>query len=217
MPGARYCTQCGEALRDRAPVLPWAIAGAAVVGLLVVLLAPITRSPEAAGPQAGAMPPALGGAAGSGESGSPPPLTGTPREQADRLFNRVMQASASGDTSQASFFMPMAVAAYQRIDDLDADGVYHLSLLHAADGDEATAQATAERILDASPNHLLGLGAAAQAAAARGDDDTARRYYERLLEHFDSEQQRALPEYADHASILPAYRTDAQRYLNGGR
>jgi tetratricopeptide (TPR) repeat protein len=142
-----------------------------------------------------------------------PPLTGTPREQADRLFNRVMQAQAQADTQQVAFFLPMAVLAYQQAGDLDADGLYHLSVLETAAGQAASGLASAEKILGTHPDHLLGLAAAAQAADALGKPADARRYYERLLAHFEAERGKPFPEYLDHAPVLPGYRQEAQAYL----
>ncbi len=146
-------------------------------------------------------------------AGRPPPLTGSPREQADRLFNRVMQAIAQNDTEQASFFLPMAILAYRQAGELDADGLYHLSVLETASGDAAAGLGTAERILDTAPDHVLALGAAARAAELAGDGATARRHYERLLRVFDAERGKDRAEYRDHAQILPEYHGEATAYL----
>lgn len=211
VPGARYCVACGRPVRAAASNLPWYIAGAALVALVAVVLAVVLRSAQPA-PEAG---PAIAAAPATDGSSMPaaPPLTGTPREQADRLFNRIMQASAAGDSAEVSFFLPMALAAYRQAGPLDADGLYHLSVLEVAAGDPAAARATAERILEAEPDHLLGLAAAARAARDAGENAAARRYYARLLEVYDVQRQRALPEYGDHAAILPVYQEEARRFL----
>lgn len=213
--GARYCTQCGQAVRAAASSLPWYVAGASLAALIIVLLLPTFRAAEdaAAVPSGVARPDAAASGPIGGAPGGPGPLTGTPREQADRLFNRVMQAQAQGDSAQASFFLPMAVAAYRQAGDLDADGLYHLSVLEVAAGDPGSGRSTAERILAASPGHILALGAAAHAAVALGDQAAARAYYERLLAAFAAEQARPLPEYRDHGPILPDYRNEAEAYL----
>src|SRR5690606_12320876 len=212
VPGARYCVACGQAVRAGASTLPWSIAGAALVALIAVVVAGVLRSER----PAPAVPVAAGPAAeGPGMPGGapPPPLTGTPREQADRLFNRIMQASAAGDSAEVSFFLPMALAAYRQAGPLDADGLYHLSVLEIAAGDPAAARATAERILETEPDHLLGLAAAARAARDAGENAAARRYYGRLLEVYDAQRQRALPEYGDHAAILPLYQEEARGFV----
>jgi hypothetical protein len=58
----------------------------------------------------------------------------TPREAADRLFNRVVGAAEAGDSLQAQSFVPMAIASYERIPTLDNDGYYHLSVLQRIAG-----------------------------------------------------------------------------------
>jgi len=210
--GANFCTRCGEPVRPAASRLPWYVAGGAVVALIVALLAPGLRSGRAAPGFGGAAGP-IPAEAGAFDAGRAPPLTGSPREQADRLFNRVMQAQAQGDTAQVSFFLPMAVLAYRQAGDLDHDGLYHLSVLETASGDPASGRATAERILRDAPDHLLALAVAAQAAAALGDDAGARGYYERLLAAFETEAEKPVPEYSDHAQILPVYRSEARAFL----
>lgn len=212
--GARFCTACGLQVRASASHLPWYLTGAALTALLVVLLAPSLRpggatsqgsgAPFAGAPFAGAGGPMANRAA---------PLTGTPREQADRLFNRVMQAQAQGDNDQVAFFLPMAVLAYRQAGELDADGLYHLSLLETASGDPTSGLATAESILQTTPAHLLALVAAAQAADALNDGGGAGRFYTRFLEALPTERARGLPEYMDHAGIFGAYQEEAEKYL----
>lgn len=225
MPGARFCIRCGEAVRRAPSRLAWYVAAAAV-GLLLVVVAWSSTRTNGAGPVASDRPAAgtapvgaaAGGPAGAFDAGAlgpgaAPPLTGTPREQADRLFNRIMQALALGDTAEASFFLPMGILAYRQAGELDADGLYHLSILETESGDAASGLATAQRILASAPDHLLGLGAAARAAEAVGDASTASRLYRRFLDVYDAERARELPEYVDHARILPDYRGDAESYL----
>lgn len=213
--GARYCVACGTPVRAASPRLPWYIAGASLVALVTVLLVPARRSGGpvvdsafGTGMAAGAFPPAS-------SDGRAAPLTGTPREQADRLFNRIMQAQERGDTEQAAFFLPMGVLAYRQAGDLDNDGLYHLSLLETASGDPRSGLETAGRILATYPDHILALAAAAQAADAMGDRAAARRHYEHFLKVFQTERGKSLPEYLDHAGILDAYRAEAEAYLQG--
>ena len=94
--GARFCTECGARVRAARANLPWYLAGAALVGLILVVLVPLSGSAPAPATSAAAQSaPMLDGGAGAGTSAAgdetPPPLTGTPREQADRLFNLIMQ------------------------------------------------------------------------------------------------------------------------------
>ena len=213
-PNARFCIECGAAVRRGRSNAPWYIAGAALVALIVVVLLPgASSAPGAASPQSAPM---LSGGAETGAPSAdagPPPLTGTPREQADRLFNLIMENKEKGDTAKAKFFVPMGVQAYGMAGDLDADGLYHLSLLQALGGNGRDAVATAEKILAKSPAHLLGLAAAAQGAAQAGDVKAAQGYYRRFLDAYATESTKQLPEYRDHAAALPVYRADAEKYL----
>jgi hypothetical protein len=213
--GARYCTRCGAAAGATGarsgpatsgnPNLPWYIAGGVLLLLIIILVVPMLRDD-------GARTSALGPAVPAGAApGTPPPLTGTPREQADRLFNRIMTAAESGDSAEALRFTPMAIGAYEMAAPLDHDGRYHLAVVHMVAGDYAAARATAEEILATDVNHLLGLAAAGEAAERAGDLAAARDYYGRLLAAYDAEVARGLQEYRDHAQSLPQFRAAAQR------
>jgi len=152
----------------------------------------------------------MGTAAAGG--GAPGPLTGTPREQADRLFNRIMGAREAGDTAQVNLFMPMALQAYRAIE-LDLDGLYHLSMLETTSGDAQAGLATAGRILAAYPTHLLGHATAAEAATRLGDQATARQHWQSFLDAYPAERNKTLQEYVDHARILPEYEAEARRAI----
>jgi tetratricopeptide (TPR) repeat protein len=207
--GARFCTSCGEAVRARSSHLPWYIAGGSIAALILVLLLPTLR-PAPPGLDSRATGTATAQSLGA-EGMQAPPLTGSIREQADRLFNRIMEARSQGDTARAEFFMPMALMAYREVPDLDDDGYYHLAVLEAAAGEHASALATAERLLAQSPAHLLALGIASEAALELGDASQAGRFARRLLDAWDGERDRQLPEYLDHARVLPVYREAAER------
>jgi tetratricopeptide (TPR) repeat protein len=219
--GARFCNNCGAATgsskqratpADSGNKLPWIFAGASLL-VLVVVLALNMRGDDA--PQADNRVPLnqMEGIGGAAAGGAPGPLTGSPREQADRLFNRVMTEKENGDTAQAKFFVPMAVQAYEMAGDLDADGYYHLSLLHNLGGNAQAAQQAAERVLTTSPNHLLALSAAAQAARTAGDNAAARRYYQRLIASYDAESKMTKQEYQDHGKMLPELKAEAESFL----
>ena len=217
---ARYCPGCGRRLPGPLRVHPAAVlAGVGLAALFAALLLP-GRGPEpvtigATG--AGALTEGGGpGAPGSMSTpgGAPPPaLSGDMRANADGLFDRIMRELAAGDTARARFFVPMALDAYGMAGDLDAHGRFHLSLVQAVGEDFAGARATAESVLEQDPNHLLALAAAASAARGDGDEDAARAYYRRFLEALPSERDRALPEYRDHAQVLPDYEAAARAAL----
>jgi hypothetical protein len=217
--GARFCTSCGAEAGgggtraragragggdDSTSNLPWYIAGAILVVLILALGLPMVMDGDnRATPARGTSP--LGGTQADGL----PPLSGSPREQADRLFNRVMAAREQGNIPEALQFSPMGIQAYQMAEPLDDDGLYHLATLQNTASDYAGALVTAERILSRNPNHLLGLAAAAEAAEGAGDAAAARQYHERFLASYESELARDVPEYLDHARILPDYRQHA--------
>ena len=134
----------------------------------------------------------------------------TPREAADRLYDRIMRAASAGDTTEALAFLPMALDAYALVLPLDADGHYHVSLLHALGADHEMALEVAERGLVDAPNHLLLLGAAAHAAAELGDGNGANAYHDRFLDAWEDERARGLEEYSMHAIPLAEMREAAE-------
>ena len=221
-PGARYCTGCGEPVARLArPATPWVIAGVAVAVALLVLLLPrdteqvsppgmAASTAAAPGPMGGA--PATGAPVGSGAA--PPPLTGDMGANADRLFNRIMTAAGQGDRAEVARFLPMAIQAYESVPDLNNDRLYHLAILHLTRGDFEGTRRAADRILQSEPNHLLALGVGGAAAAEAGDSAAARDLYQRLLEHYEAEAERPIPEYLDHQAMLGEYR-DAAREVTG--
>ncbi len=215
--GARFCNQCGAATGVRGAnqgKLPWVVAGIALVALVAVI-AWVGMRDDTTTSTAGGVPLGdMGGASVQGAAG-PGPLTGTPREQADRLFNRVMTERERGDTAQARFFVPMAVQAYDRAGATDADALYHVSLLHHVAGDYDAALAAARQILATSPNHLLALSAAANAARDKGDSAAARGFYQQFISAFETESASTRQEYVDHANMLPQLKSEAEAFLRG--
>lgn len=216
--GASFCIFCGTPLRRRRPTAAgaggrrvlWAagvFAGVLVVGAGYWALA--RDEPQEAPPR----PPAAGL---NPTAGTPPDLGSmTPREAADRLYDRIMRAASAGDTAEALAFLPMALDAYDLVLPLDEDGHYHVSLLHALGGDYQMAREAAEGALADAPNHLLLLGAAARAASELGDDDGADAYYARFMEAWESEQARGLEEYSMHAIPLAEMRAAAEARAGG--
>lgn len=198
-------------------MLGWWIVGVALAVLIVVLGYGIVR-PEREGEGGGGVVPLAPPAGGpAGAVGSELDLSAmTPREAADRLFNRVMGAVEAGDTGQVRFFLPMAIQAYQQVGRLDADGYYHLSLLQRAGGQADSALATARRGLEAGPDHLLLLSAAAEAARALGQESVAREYYGRLVAVYEVERAKSLPEYEAHSRQLSNLREEARGFMRGG-
>ncbi|MFO7894466.1 MAG: zinc ribbon domain-containing protein [Longimicrobiales bacterium] len=220
-PGADYCTVCGEPVTGdggggggAASLAPWLIAAAsvAIVVVLVVVFLPGETRTTAGSMPAGGQPPAMGGGAPGDPSGMGG-FTGDMRADADRLFNRIMMAAEQGNEGEVEQFMPMAIQAYEAVDNLDDDGLFHLGMLHLTAGSHDEAMQTAQRILDSEPDHLLGLAVAAQAAEGAGDSARAAGYWEQFLDAYETEAGRPLPAYVDHQPLLPEYRQMAREAL----
>lgn len=235
----RFCNQCGAPVKGAAPParsgggsgpggraatakepvaaaagepnnLPWWIAGFALFALIVVVGWNMVQPAGPAAPAGGAPAP---GAVNPNAPGTTDISQMSPREAADRLFNRVMSAASEGDTVGAQGFLPMAMQAYELARPLDMDGLFHLSLLQQTAGQPDAALATAQEILATEPNHILGLGAAAEALNQMGRTDEARQLYEQLLEHIDEEAARPLPEYQGHTNYFETSRQKARDFL----
>lgn len=133
--------------------------------------------------------------------------TMTPRQAADRLFNRVMSASERGDTEEAVRFAPMAVAAYARVSSLDADARYHLGLLHLQLGDLDRAREQIEILKQTAPRHLLALVLEHGVASQSGDTQAADRAAAEFAAAYEDEMATARPEYAAHKSAIDRFRS----------
>jgi hypothetical protein len=219
--GERFCRHCGEEVgatessgtATKRP--PWWIAVAAAVVVILILLIP--ERAERAGPLPARQPlteqDVPGGVGGMGPGGG---FTGDIRQDADRLFNRVMGAAEAGDLDEVNQFMPMALQAYEMVPELDHDGLFHLAILYETAGEYEMARARAEDILRSVPDHILALGVGGTASVSAGDAAAAREYFQRLLDGFEQESQRLRPEYGHHQAMVDEYRRMAQSYLQQG-
>jgi hypothetical protein len=213
-PGAKFCPTCGAPThggaagptgRQPTSSVPWMVAGAAVVALLVVLAITQlkTGSPSAQAPQVPAA-----------SLGSPVDLSQlSPRDAADRLFNRVMTAYENGAKDTAQFFAPMALQAYGMVDALDADARYHVGLIDLVTDNYAGALAQADTIARTVPGHLYATVLQAEVARARGDSTALRRAQRAFLDHYDAEAKANRPEYAEHPGLLERFRNEALQAL----
>ena len=204
--GARFCHRCGlpagAAAQSRtAPAVPWIIAALSVAALVFVLL--LQRGSAAPG---AAPPPAAPPAADARGGGTPPDLTQmSPRDAADRLFDRIMRLEDEGKRDSVAFFAPMAITAYAAIGPLDADGRFHLGAVAIATGDPSltgVARAQADSILAQRPTHLLGLILAAQSATIARDEAARRTFQRRLLAAQGQELALPLDEYLQHRPVI---------------
>jgi len=221
--GAKFCPKCSAPARPTASYTGWLVMGAIAVAALVEFVlssrpaqTPLPTPAQGASPSPSRQGPfaiAAPGAAQSGAAPEPEAANLTPRQQADALFNVVMSAAEQGDAKTVSEALPEAMRAYQGLGELDSDGIFHVALLQLSGKDFAGARATAEVILSKLPNHLLALSVAAKAAASAGDAKAARAYNEQLLSAYDTEVLKTLPEYQDHARVLPTERDLARKAL----
>lgn len=134
----------------------------------------------------------------------------TPRQAADRLFNRVMAASERGDSEEAARFVSMALAAYEDLGTLDNDARYHVALIHLTAGDIAGARAQIDSIRQFVPNHLLAIMVERDIAQRSGDQDGVARANKSFLAAYDTEIAAERPEYQDHWSGIERFRKAAQ-------
>ncbi len=192
--GAKFCHVCGTpvggiAANVRGParwLAPLAVIAAVAVFGFFTLRARgvVTVDPEQ---------PLL-----QGRAGVPDISAMSPRERADRLFNRVMQYWSNGRNDSAAFFAPMAIAALSDLRPLDAHIRYDIGMVALAGAQPDVAAAQSDTILAGRATHLLGLSLAARAADARGDAPAARSFRQRLAAAGEGELAQALPEYRDH-------------------
>jgi hypothetical protein len=205
-PGAKFCHACGTptvagargAAAGRQGI-PWFLVGAAVVALLVVV-AVIRLEP-------GSTPPAPGMPAGGAAPAGPVDLSQlTPREAADRLFDRIMRYREAGITDSAAFFAPMALRAYDMLDERDADARFHIGLIDLAVSDPDGALAQADTIARSVPTHLYAAMLRSDAELAKGDSAAAKRAQQQFLRNYESEMAAGRSEYAPHEAWLGTYR-----------
>ena len=223
-PGSRACSQCGLALAGQAQprrwtaqtIAPWAALGLAALALTVAL-----------GPWSDRSSSTIAGAPvrfsqlsapGAPAPGQPPDLsTMSPREAADRLFNRVMTASENGATEEAQRFAPMAIQAYERAGPLDNDGRYHVALVYLTTGDSKSARAQIAKLRATAPNHLFGFMVEHQIAVKSGDSAAADRATRAFEAAYDQERATGRVEYQEHAGGVERFHTAAQAGTPGKR
>lgn len=229
-PGARFCNKCGAGLAADAGVasagvavraggdtsVAWWIAGGTLVALITLAAWPVIH-PSAPEPAAAVAPFAQGGAETPSQSdGTPPDLSKmTPREAADRLYDRVMTAVSTSDEATVERFLPMALSAYDMAQPLDADGWYHLSVLQRANADFKSSLATAQDALKTNADHLLLVAAQAEAAEGLGDTTAAKKYWQHFLDIFDKQRSMGLEEYTAHEGVLESSRAHARQVVGG--
>lgn len=150
-------------------------------------------------------------------SSQPPDLSAmSPREAADRLFNRVMMAEEQGNADEVAQFAPMAAAAYDRLEDLDPDALYHVGLIHTAQGDAESAWNAVERLRTIVPGHLLASLLEHRLAMGQNDSKRAERAVERFKADYDEEIKIDRLEYRDHRRSIDQFREQIGAAESGG-
>jgi len=147
------------------------------------------------------------------EIGANPTGAPNPRAMADQLFNEALAAFESGDSERSRQFIPMALAAYGELGELDLDARYHIALLDLAAGNANSALAQADTMLSQVPEHLLGLLVAARAHEQLGQPSQAADYYQRFLDAHTPDVAASRQEYLDHGRVLSTRRQTAIEFL----
>ena len=213
----------GVAPEQSRSLLPWAVGLVAM--LAVVIVVAVQRSGTT--PQtevqnipldggASSAPPFAGGASGdpggasNGAVRAPDISAMSPRERADRLYDRVMRQASEGKTDSAAFFATMAAQAYEMLGPLDDDLKYDYGRMAEMSGNLALAQKQSDAILASSPTHLLGLILGARVAQLENNAAARKRYNTKLLAVEASERAKNVEEYTRHKGDIDAAIAEAK-------
>ena len=135
----------------------------------------------------------------------------TPREAADRLFNRIMTAAENGNLEEARRFAPMGIDAYRVLPAQDRDTLFHLGLIHGVAGNEAEVARAIAAMRDGAPNHLLALFLLYEAAKRTGDLAAADRAVLAFAAAYPIESAQPRPEYEAHRGTIERFMEGAGR------
>ncbi|MEO8502206.1 MAG: zinc ribbon domain-containing protein [Vicinamibacteria bacterium] len=205
----RFCASCGRPVSTQPRSAgPWIYVGGALVLAAVFALGLLV------GRGHGGATAALEGAppvASSGTEAAPPDISNmSPRERFDRLYDRVMRASSSGDNATVERFGPMAIAAYGMLDSVDIDARYDVAVLKLHVGDIPGAKALADSMVRMAPKHLFGYMIKATVARFSGDSATAKAAGAAFLRNYSGEMAKALPEYTKHQTSIDAFKRQVE-------
>ena len=186
----------------RSPVSQWLVPGGILAIAVVLALFFVVRI------NGGGDPPATQAPVSTGAQ-LPDISQMSPRERFDRLYNRVMQAAEQGDVATMQQFSPMALSAYEMLDEVDDDARYHAALLKLHTGDVEGSVAEADAILAETPTHLFGLVVKGALARWQQDPTGLAEVYGQYLAVYDEEMELGRPEYGHHVSMLEGFKADA--------
>ena len=128
----------------------------------------------------------------------------SPRQAADRLFDRAMREAEAGNDEQAAFFANMGLQAYARVvgPDLDSDARLHMGLLALAMADYERARREADAMLTEDSRDLFGLLLLIRIAEEQGDQEERTRQVEALREAVESGTDPDAPQFEAHANLI---------------
>lgn len=229
--GAMFCAECGEPTGHRPAkgamaYLPWTLSGLALVAFAIALTLFIqgqTATRVGDMPLTGALPeaervtpdgtPVTGAGPGGVDLGSM-----SPKQAADRLFDRVMREDEAGNEAQAQQFATMAIQAYGMLPpaQVDADAHFHLGLLNLVLDDADSADREADLILSLESDHLLALSLKARIAEMRGDSEAQIEAYNRFLDALPAGLTSGKAEYQMHDNMLESEAVRAREATGRG-
>ncbi|MFQ5549670.1 MAG: zinc ribbon domain-containing protein [Gemmatimonadales bacterium] len=214
--GARFCHICGAPLGakpigGRGNNLPWLVAGVSIALLLVVAV--IKYDGGGSAQDGGLLPQPTQLLQSS--SGITDISQMSPRERANRLFDRVVAAAERGDSSEVAFFSPMAIQSYELLGTWDDDARYDVGIIYAVSAQLDDALAQADSIELSNPNHLLAKVIRAEVANRRNDREAQHDAYRDFLSAYDVEIEILRPEYAAHRRTIDGFRSEAQQSVQG--
>lgn len=176
----------------------------AMAGIGLAVVAGVALVVWAVGGRGAAPVPVAPVAAGSA---APDISNMTPREQFQRLADRVQAAVESGDRSQVNQFLPMVEGAYQNLlpGDRDVDARFHIALLRAQTGNPEGARAEIDTIMTGVPDHLFGHYLRAMVADAENRPADARAARDAFVAAYRTQIASGLPEYDAHRPLLEQF------------
>lgn len=214
VPGAKFCQNCGCELgrgwqpKRRSGLILIIIAAITLPMIVVVgggmLLTDSTETATNLNQQSGS----------SGSNGPQPPdlSTMSPRQAADRLFNRVMAANERGNEQDALRFAPMALQAYGLVNNLDPDGIFHKGMIYLILEDLENAKKQSQLIKRIAPNHLLARSLEHTIARRNNDRPKIAEVEGAFLASYDKEMNSGRPEYAAHKNSLEELHSELRTF-----
>jgi hypothetical protein len=134
----------------------------------------------------------------------------TPRDAADRLFDRVVRSAENGDTAGALQFAPMALQAYGAIGPLDPDARLHVGMVQLVTGDLPGALAQSDSLEDEYPGHLFAQILSARAHQRAGREAERLAAFRAFLENEERERAVGRQEYAEHQTLVDRFAAEAR-------